>query len=189
MFTLRYEYGNDRINGSWNNIGAFVNVGFQMENIIKGESPFTAPEPIFKSPRNLRRMLTQKVKRDWNQQYAPGRVRVASASSAGGCSLGSDVVGEVRVGTPNDLVPEVSWSELTEVLYVTVQFTYSGGDGHNLQVMVACSENPVTNVYHTKPIWGDGTVTWQLCGAQAEFTSPKNPNQVIFNGVRGLTIT
>lgn len=80
MFTLRYEYGNDRINGSWNNVGAFVNVGFQPENIVKGESPFTAPEPIFKSPRNLRRMLTQKVKRDWNQSYAPGRAALASAA-------------------------------------------------------------------------------------------------------------
>jgi hypothetical protein len=83
MFTLRYEYGNDKINGSWNNIGGFVNVGFQMENIVKGESPFTAPEPIFKSPRNLRRMLTQKVKRDWNQSYAPGRAALASASVSG----------------------------------------------------------------------------------------------------------
>ena len=82
MFMLRYEYGSDRINGQWNNIGAFVNVGFQMENVIKGESPFTMPEPIFKSPRNLRRMLTQKVKRDWTQQYAPGRAALSASSSS-----------------------------------------------------------------------------------------------------------
>ena len=82
MFTLRYEYGNDRVNGSWNNIGAFVNVGFQMENVIKGENPFTMPEPIFKSPRNLRRMMTQKVKRDWNQQYAPGRVPFTASTAS-----------------------------------------------------------------------------------------------------------
>lgn len=80
MFMLRYEYGSDRINGQWNNIGAFVNVGFQAENIIRGESPFTAPEPVFKSPRNIRRMLTQKVKRDWNQQYGPGKTLLASSS-------------------------------------------------------------------------------------------------------------
>ena len=69
VFTLRYEYGNDRVNGAWNTIGGFVNIGFQLENVLKGESPMTMPEPIFKSPRNLRRMLTQKVKRDWNQPY------------------------------------------------------------------------------------------------------------------------
>ena len=84
MFMLRYEFGSDRINGQWNNIGAFVNIGFQMENIIRGESPFTAPEPVFKSPRNLKRMLTQKVKRDWNQQYAPGRAALAAAAVSGG---------------------------------------------------------------------------------------------------------
>ncbi len=97
MFMLRYEYGSDRINGQWNNIGAFVNIGFQMENIIRGESPFTAPEPVFKSPRNLRRMLAQKVKRDWNQQYAPGKAALAAAAvngGGGGTLFVLEVVGE-----------------------------------------------------------------------------------------------
>ena len=34
MFTLRYEYGNDKVNGSWNNVGAFVNIGFQIETLF-----------------------------------------------------------------------------------------------------------------------------------------------------------
>jgi hypothetical protein len=48
-------------------VGAYVNIGFQAENIVKGESPFTKPEPIFRSPRNLRQMASQKVKRNWRK--------------------------------------------------------------------------------------------------------------------------
>ena len=81
MFMLRYEYGNDRINGAWNNIGAFVNIGFQVENVIKGESPFTMPEPIFKSPRNLGRMMAQKVKRDWSPPMPIVGARTAPSGS------------------------------------------------------------------------------------------------------------
>ncbi len=41
-----------------------------LENLFRGESPLTKPEPIFKSPRNLRYMMTQKVRRDWHQATA-----------------------------------------------------------------------------------------------------------------------
>jgi len=83
VFTVKYEYGRDRVNGSYNSIGGFVNIGMQLENIFSGQSPFVNPEPVFQSPRNLRRMLTQKVKRDWHQ---PSVVR-ANSNSTGGCSL------------------------------------------------------------------------------------------------------
>jgi hypothetical protein len=70
VFTLRYEYGHDRINGSYNTVGGFVTVGFQLENLLNFESPFTLPEPVFKSPRDLRRLLGLKVKRNWYQPAA-----------------------------------------------------------------------------------------------------------------------
>ncbi len=70
IFTLRYEYGHDRIDGYYNTVGGFVNVGFQLENLLSGESPFTFPEPVFKSPRDLRRLLGLKVKRNWHQPEA-----------------------------------------------------------------------------------------------------------------------
>jgi hypothetical protein len=70
MFTLRYECGSDRLNGTYNTVGGFVNVGFQLENLCNGQSPFTLPEPVFRSPRNLRRMLGLKVKRNWYQPEA-----------------------------------------------------------------------------------------------------------------------
>jgi hypothetical protein len=75
MFTLRYEYGSDLLNGQYNTVGGFVNVGFQLENLLNGESPFTMPDPVFRSPRNLQRMLGLKVKRNWHQPEAVVLVR------------------------------------------------------------------------------------------------------------------
>jgi len=71
VFTLRYEYGSDRLNGDYNTVGGFVNVGFQLENLLSGEGPFTLPEPVFRSPRDIRRLLGLKVKRNWHQATAP----------------------------------------------------------------------------------------------------------------------
>ena len=67
VFKVSAEFGNDRLTGQYGQVGAYVNIGFQAENIIKGESPFTKPEPIFRSPRNLRQMASQKVKRNWRK--------------------------------------------------------------------------------------------------------------------------
>ena len=53
MFVLKYEAGYDRLDSTYQTVGGYVNVGFQLENVLKGESPFTAPTPIFRSPRNL----------------------------------------------------------------------------------------------------------------------------------------
>jgi hypothetical protein len=67
MFTLRYEHGSDRLNGDYNTIGGFVTLGLNLENVLRGENPLTLPEPVFKSPRDLRRLLGLKVKRNWHQ--------------------------------------------------------------------------------------------------------------------------
>jgi hypothetical protein len=70
MFVVKYDVGHDKVNQTYQTVGGFINVGFQLENLFKGESPFTMPEPIFRSPRSLRYMLTEKVKRDWHQSTA-----------------------------------------------------------------------------------------------------------------------
>ena len=70
VFKVSAEFGNDRLTGQYGQVGAYVNIGFQAENIVKGESPFTKPEPIFRSPRNLRQMGSQKVKRNWRKPSA-----------------------------------------------------------------------------------------------------------------------
>ncbi len=67
MFVLKYEAGYDRLNSTYQTVGGYVNVGFQLENLLKGESPFTSPTPIFKSPRNLSYMASQPVQRNWSQ--------------------------------------------------------------------------------------------------------------------------
>jgi hypothetical protein len=79
MFTVRYEHGVDPVNGDYNTVGGFVTVGFRLENVLRGESPFTMPEPVFRSPRNLRRLLGLKVKRNWSQ---PAAVVVARSYQA-----------------------------------------------------------------------------------------------------------
>jgi hypothetical protein len=77
FFPLKYEYGRDKLNGSYNTIGGYVNVGFSLEDIFKGESPFSSPEPVFGSPRSLRRLLGLKVRRKW---YQPAAVVLSRSS-------------------------------------------------------------------------------------------------------------
>ena len=84
MLVLKYDVGHDKVNQTYQTVGGFVNVGFQLENLLKGESPFTGPEPIFKSPRSLRYMLTQKVKRDWHQPTAVVSLRNSPIVSGAG---------------------------------------------------------------------------------------------------------
>ena len=39
VFKVSAEYGNDRLIGQYGQIGAYINIGFQAENIVKGENP------------------------------------------------------------------------------------------------------------------------------------------------------
>lgn len=83
MFTLRYERADDAVNGSYNTIGGFLNVGFSLDELLQGGNPISMPEPVFASPRNLRRLLTQKVKRNWHQ---PSQIVMANAQRNAGPS-------------------------------------------------------------------------------------------------------
>ncbi|MBI5249289.1 MAG: inverse autotransporter beta domain-containing protein [Desulfomonile tiedjei] len=65
VFRLSAEYGKDGVFGSYGIVGGYVNIGFRIENLLKGESPFDSPEPVFRSPRNFTRLLTRPVKRNW----------------------------------------------------------------------------------------------------------------------------
>jgi hypothetical protein len=86
MFSLRYEYGSDPLNGQYNTVGGFVNVGFQLDKLLSGKSPFTLPEPVFRSPRDLRRLLGLKVKRNWHQPKAVvARRSIRASGSASDC--------------------------------------------------------------------------------------------------------
>jgi hypothetical protein len=92
VFTLRYEYGRDRLNGDYNTVGGFVNIGFQLENLLSFESPFRLPEPLFRSPRNLRRMLGLKAKRNWHQPAAVVLARATPSTNLHGTILIADTI-------------------------------------------------------------------------------------------------
>ncbi len=85
-FSLKYEAGHDRLNYTYHTVGGFLNIGFQVENLLNGESPFTAPEPIFRSPRNLRRLLASKVHRTWNQILTSKVHRTWNQIDTGACA-------------------------------------------------------------------------------------------------------
>lgn len=70
MFVLKYEAGHDRLDSTYQTIGGYLNTGFQVENLLKGESPFSAPTPIFRSPRNLSYMANQPAQRNMSQPTA-----------------------------------------------------------------------------------------------------------------------
>ena len=71
------------MNGWYHTVGGFVNVGIQFSRIFSGESPFTAPEPLFKSPRNLRRLLSRKVDRHYVSPPANAAKSGVSAIAGG----------------------------------------------------------------------------------------------------------
>jgi hypothetical protein len=128
VFSLKYEYGHDRVNGSYNTVGGFVNIGFQLENILNGESPFALPEPIFNSPRNLRRMLTQKVKRDWHQPTAVVQSRSSASGETGGAGGGCDrFVPSIPVTAnipTNSSFPAFPHASLDPTKHIVVEFDY-----------------------------------------------------------------
>ncbi len=85
MFAIKYEYGRDKLNDSYHSLTAQVNVGFQLENLLSGQSPISKPSPVFVNPRNLGRLLGLKVKRNWHQPSAVLAFnRVAKPTSQGG---------------------------------------------------------------------------------------------------------
>jgi Inverse autotransporter, beta-domain len=132
VFSLKYEYGHDRVNGDYNTVGGFVNIGFQLENVLNGESPFTAPEPIFNSPRNLRRMLTQKAKRDWHQ---PTAVIIAKQNGGSQAAPGPKplFIRTVFMGTAGSVVGTIGFlnqvitaADLAGVTHVIITWTGTG---------------------------------------------------------------
>jgi len=51
-------------------------------DVLKGESPFTLPAPVFRSPRDLRRLLGLKVKRNWHQPEAVVLAKAAPSTTS-----------------------------------------------------------------------------------------------------------
>lgn len=199
MFSVRYEYGSDAINGSYNTIGGFVNVGLQLENLLSGASPVTMPQPVFVNPRNPAWMLTQKVKRNWHQPS------VVSISSCGGrCNTtrfipamtisGLGVGNRFRFFFLNRLFDEVPVSCLQSGKWIRVSFHYrfteNPGNAYTDRVGVQvwgtapATSNRLMNSYYPWPDSQEGDVDVLLNtsgtpvpGQDAFITTGDNPDR------------
>ncbi len=143
MFSVKYEAGDDRVNGTYHTVGGFVNVGLQLENLLSGQSPFAAPEPIFQSPRNLTAMLTRKVKRSFFQPVSMIVSRAGRVTRM--CLNGPEVWAHSGIrfqGAVPDLsgfttvrilwdgvVPDPARKEVTFEMFDGVSWYFEGGKG------------------------------------------------------------
>jgi hypothetical protein len=85
VFVLKYGAGYDNANLGYQSVVAQVNTGFRLEKLLAAESPFENPEPLFRSPRNLTRSMSEKFKRNWHntiQQAQSGIISVANTANS-----------------------------------------------------------------------------------------------------------
>ena len=119
VFKVSAEYGNDRLTGQYGQVGAYINIGFQTDNILKGENPFTKPERIFRSPRNLRQFASQPAKRNWRKPSAV----IANANCEG-------LPDDSAFATPTDracfYTGTGAWSKCSNEGLVTIDMTPGG---------------------------------------------------------------
>jgi hypothetical protein len=146
-FTLRYEYGRDQINGEYNTVGAFVNVGFQLDDLLRGENPFKAPEPAFRSPRNLRRLLGLPVKRNWHQPEAVVMAKTAfthCTNLQGSLFLTSGIDNsQVITPSPSFADPSVSGGDTVYVTFCWCRLKNYQGAQISMQLQI--NDNWLTN--------------------------------------------
>ena len=90
MYVVKYDVGYDNANQVYQSVAAFMNMGFQLENLLDGKSPFVKPKPVFQSPRNMNTLTEAKPNRNWRHttQAATSAVLSAKASQC----LGSPTV-------------------------------------------------------------------------------------------------
>jgi len=83
VYVVKYDVGYDNAFDVYQSVAAFVNMGFQLENLLDGKSPFVKPKPIFQSPRNMTTLTQAKPSRNWKHttQAATSAVSKARASN------------------------------------------------------------------------------------------------------------
>jgi hypothetical protein len=79
VLTFRYEHGEDKLSSGYNLIGGSVNLVLSFEDLLSARNPISFPQPVFRSERNLPRLLTKKVARNWNQ---PTGLAIRKSTSA-----------------------------------------------------------------------------------------------------------
>lgn len=192
MFAVKYEYGRDRLDGSYQNVTAQVNIGFQLENILAGESPVTMPSPVFVNPRNLGRLLGLKVKRNWHQPtevLAFNRIANPTPSS---CDRTIAPFTLVNLGggvySANIGFLAFPYASLTPagVIHVTVTLANPAPAGLVVSVAVIGDNNVTTNQGFTVTAGGENSLTIALTTVQPQslfITNSTSPNHLTITAV------
>lgn len=99
VFSLKYQAAHDRLNQTYHTVGVFVNVGVQLSNLMSGENPLMMPEPIFRSPRNIERRLTEPVRRDFIDRVHARLYHSGHQSGGYSCPVCSTNTCSVQIGS------------------------------------------------------------------------------------------
>jgi hypothetical protein len=104
LFVIKYSVGNDKVDRTYQTIGGFINIGFSLDKLFEEKNPFSMPQAVSQCPRNLRYMLTQKVRRDWHQPSAVVVARSLTSQTPTPTPTGPTphfvfAVGPLRVGS------------------------------------------------------------------------------------------
>ena len=82
MYVVKYDVGYDNANKVYQSVAAFMNMGFQLENLLDGKSPFVKPKPVFQSPRNMTTLTEAKPNRNWQHTTQAATSAVLSAKTS-----------------------------------------------------------------------------------------------------------
>ncbi len=189
VVAFHYEYGQDKLNDSYHEVGVQVNIGFQLENLLSGESPLTMPAPVFVNPRNLGRLLSQKVKRNWHQ---PSAVVASTQTPVPGLSFDRVVApfaltyysSPVAVYTAlhpfTSPFPRASLTP-TGIIHVTITLTNAAAAGQFISVAVIGADNVTSNQGYVVATGGETTLTIALTSVSPQslfISAPTDPSQI-----------
>ena len=169
VLSAKGETAYDPVDYSYQTVGAFVNIGFQVENLLKGRNPFVMPERIFNSPRNLNR-LADKVKRHW--RHTTHGVFLASAPQTITVVNNRDAAVTLYMG----FIGAVGWGSYSAADFpgFTVAPTSCNADGNILYRTVQKGEQVVINFDPSKgqvsPAFSADQCTWNCPQTIGEFT-------------------
>lgn len=178
VFVLKYDVGHDHTNKTYQSIAAFLNMGFQLENLAYGKSPIVMPEPLFRSPRNIARLADEKAKRNWHHIAQQAITALFSARTSGaidaatsGASGGSSQTCSSRV-CPPQTVSVVNHMGKDLTLYMV--FNVGATGGYNL-----ATDFPGWTIYPGNPYML--TTTLKAGAAPLAINFPCTKDHVAFN--------
>ncbi len=173
VVAIKGETAYDPVNGTYQSVSAFINIGFQVENLAQGKNPFVMPEPIFSSPRNMNRLI-HKVARNYRhtthglQSTPPDYTKIHTRTVTIKNNTGKQQTVYVKFSPSGynlkDLAKKNGWNVDGNILSASVN------DGQSLQLLF---DNPNTGLVHFVMSLGSTTApTCQL--TQAELTLQNN---------------